>query len=205
MKLPILSALVLTLCGPAVAGESFRVKDEGAFAQTGRHVEFADRYGWRSYEIDYRFGLDRATRRITDDSNLTLTIRKTDGSKWSYRCRPQEESRVMWANVNLLIGRGISVLTECRIAPRKFAKAVGLDDDLVGDPTLVFHVMIEDGKPRPGLQKGFYFLAAGQIEASPFNQYATQEDDPSNLGVLFASAVSYPHHPYVQPVLRLIP
>ena len=135
-------------------------------------------------------------RELTRKSSLTLTIKRRDGSEWSYRCRANR-SQDMWANINRLYGKGISVLTECRINPKKFGKSVGLDADLVGEPTFVFHVMIKNGKARPGIQKGFYFLEGGQIEASSMSQYSTKYDDPSNLGVLFASQMA-PHMHYPQ-------
>lgn len=206
MKRMILAVAAVLLCSGVARAERYRVKDQGGFGTTGRFIEFSDRYGWASYELDFSFGLDE--RRLTDGSNLLLTIRKKDGSRWSYRCMVDDDAdkREMWANVNMLYGKGVSVLTECRLAPRKFAKAVGLDYDLVGEPTLVFHVMIKDGQARPGLQKGLYFLTGGQIEASALNQYSSQNGDPSELGVLFASAAAaLPHHAPLPLLRRFIP
>lgn len=171
---------------PASAAGRYRVKDSGGFAPTGRFIEFASRYGWKSYEVDFDFGIDMQTRRLTRRSKLTIKIERNDGSVWKYRCRAKDRNE-MWANINKLYGKGISVLTECRIDPKKFARAVGLDYDLVGEPTLVFQVMIKNEDARAGVHKGMYFLAGGQIEASPMNQYATKIGDPSNLGVLFSS------------------
>lgn len=196
MHLKIVAGIsALFMASGASAADRYSVSDEGGFGATGRHIEFSSRYGWESYAIDYDFGLEMAERRIDRKSSLRLTIRRNDGSSWSYRCRAKD-TREMWANINLLYGKGVSVMTECRIDPAKFAKAVGLDADLVGEPTLVFHVMIKEGKAVSGIQKGFYFLAGGQIEASPLSQYATKYDDPSELAVLFASAMApYQQHP----------
>ncbi|MFH1723860.1 MAG: hypothetical protein ABII00_04470 [Elusimicrobiota bacterium] len=182
---------ILALAASASAAEKYSVRDTGGFASTGRHVEFVKRYGWRSYEVEYDFGIDLSSKRLTRDSKLRVKITKTDGDTWSYRCRAKEARR-MWANINMLYGKGISVMTECRVEPKKFAKAVGLDADLVGEPTIVFHVMIKDGEARAALHKGFYFVAGGEIEAGAMNQYVSRENDPSNMGVLFASATA-PH------------
>ena len=68
-----------------------------------------------------------------------------------------------------------------------FDKAVGLDKDDVGLPTLVFQAMIQDGRVTPGAQRGLAFLPAGQIESSELNSYACLNDDPTNLAVVFRS------------------
>jgi len=195
----------IALAGSAAAAERFSVTDKGGFGNTGRLVEFANRYAWQSYEIKYEFGLDMESRSLTRKSQLNLTVHRTDGSKWEYRCRASEAG-AMWANVNMIYGKGVSVLTECRISPKKFAKAVTLNEELVGEPTLVFHVMIKDGQATAGLHKGFYFTGDSEIAAGGMNQYATEGADPSNLGVLFASAMMpYPHHPYFAATPRFMP
>lgn len=185
MKKALPALLAALLASPAAAG-GFKVSDEGGFASTGRFVELADRYGWASYEVKFRFDLDMERGRLSRGSELYLRIHKKDGGRWAYRCRA-EDPLEMWANVNRLYGKGVSVMTQCRIAPKRFAKAVDLHQGLVGEPTLVFHVMIRDGRAEPGSQKGLYFLAANDIEHGPMLQYATRHDDPSSLGVLFAS------------------
>ena len=179
-------AAVLVLSVSASAAEKYRVKDSGGFGPTGRYIEFASRYGWKAYEVDFKFGVDWDRRVLSEKSKLTVKITKNDGKTWKYKCRAKDR-REMWANINKLYGKGISVLTECRIDPKDFGKAVGLDYDLVGEPTLVFQVMIKNEEAEAGVHKGMYFLSAGQIAASPMNQYATKIDDPSNLGVLFSS------------------
>ncbi|MFH2202431.1 MAG: hypothetical protein ABIJ96_04915 [Elusimicrobiota bacterium] len=187
MKRSILALLAVCIFAlPAAAEQRFKIKDKGGFAPTGRFIEFASRYGWESYEVEYDLGVDMANRRLASKSSLRLTIHRKDGSAWKYKCRAKNGSE-MWANVNRLYGKGVSVLTECRIDPRKFAKSVELDYDLVGEPTLVFQVTINQDQARVGIHKGMYFLAGGQIEASPMNLYATSTGDPSNLGVLFSS------------------
>lgn len=189
MKRSIIALAFLLCAAGSVHAERYQVQDEGGFGFTGRRIEFANRYGWKSYKVDYDLDLDVAARRLNRRANLKITITRNDGSTWSYKCKAKDDAR-MWANVNKMYGKGVSVLTECRVPPKKFAKAVGLDADLVGDPTLVFHVMVNGNEAHAGVQKGFYFEEAGQIEASTMRQYVTLHGDPSELGVLFASRTS---------------
>ena len=206
--------LVAALLLPAVsagAGERYRVDDRGVFASTGRHVEFADRYGWASYEARFDFGFGEDGRRMTPDSTLELTVRKRDGSSWSHRCRARDP-RELRANVNPLYGKGLLVLAQCRLDPARLAEEVGLDEDEVGEPVLVFGAMIRSGAARAGLQKGIYFLAGGQTRSSVMAQYASEHDDPSQLAVLFVS-VDAPEgkplpqqlHPRYQAAPRFVP
>lgn len=184
MKLPMLAALVLL---PRLSfAESYSIKDEGDFATAGQRVEFADRFGWRSYKVDFRFGLDAGSRALTRDSKLTVKIVKRDGKTWSYTCKAKG-GQPMTANINFLYGQGISVVAQCRISEKDFAKAVDLDKDDVGIPNLVFQAMIQDGRVRTGAQRGLYFLPGGQIESSELNAYAAANDDPSSLAVVFRS------------------
>ncbi|MEK7746509.1 MAG: hypothetical protein AAB576_07580 [Elusimicrobiota bacterium] len=190
---------------PCAMAERYTVTDEGGFGNTGRFIEFADRFGWKSYEIKYNLKLDAAGRKVEDGSTLELTINKNDGSRWRYRCRAAADSKSMWSNVNSLYGQGLSVLTECRIDPRRFARSVDMASDLVGEPTLVFSVVVQEGKARAGVHKGFYFLAANEIESGSMNQYSNKEPDPTNLGLLFnSSAMAYPQHPYARPTLGFL-
>jgi len=179
-------AAVFLLAGSASATEKYKVVDEGGFGRTGRLVEFSSRYGWDSYKVEYDIRVDKAANRLARGSNLKLTVKRNDGSTWSYKCKAKDTDS-MWANVNRVYGNGLSIMTECRINPKKFAKAVDLVPDLVGDPTLVFHVMIQDGKARPGVHKGLYFLGNDEIAAGGMHNYASERADPSNLGVLFAT------------------
>jgi hypothetical protein len=184
MKRYLIAALVLL---PALAhAEKYTVRDEGDFAPAGHRVEFADRYGWRSYHVDFDFGLDDKSRMLTKDSRLTVKIVKRDGKEWTYTCKAKGQVP-MTANVNFMYSQGISVVAECRIPEKEFAKAVDLDPQDVGLPNLVFQANIQDGEVRPGAQRGLYFMAGGQIESSELNAYASADNDPSNLAVVFRS------------------
>ena len=182
--------LTLALAAPALADDSYRVKDEGGFAATGRFVEFPSRYGWESWKVDFKFGLEE--QQLTKNSTIELTVLKRDGKQWSYRCKAKREE--MWATINRVYGKGFNIVAQCAIPAKKFAKAVDLERDLVGAPRLVFSVTVKDGKAEAGMQKGFYFVSEGQIEAGTMNQYASAGADPSNLGVLFASSSAYRGH-----------
>jgi len=180
------AVLLGVLClASAARAERYSVSDRGGFGTTGRVVELPDRFGWLSYEVKYDFSIDADARRLGDDSKLEITIHKNDGGRWRYRCRASSEDRRMWANINDLYGRGTQVLTECRVDPRHFSRAVGLRAEEVGAPTFVFGVRIVDGKAEPGIQKGFYFLGGSETEGSSMSQYVSSEPDPSDLGVLF--------------------
>ncbi|HVE12147.1 MAG TPA: hypothetical protein VNI01_02020 [Elusimicrobiota bacterium] len=182
--------LAALLAAGSASAETYRIQEEGGFGSTGRLIEFADRYGWQSYSVDFNFGVDMETRALERRSSLDIQVTRKDGSHWSYRCSAKRKSgglQELWANINPVLGRGVSVMTECRIPAAKFAKAVDLDSELVGEPTLVFSVSLTDGKAAAGAQKGFYFLASAQVAASPLAQYSTPNGDPSQLGVLFLS------------------
>ncbi len=184
-------AVFILLSGTAFAGERYKGKDKGSFGSTGRFVEFSSRYGWDSYEAEFDFRIDMETRTLSRNSTLKIKIHRRDGKTWSYKCRARN-SDMMWANINKLYSKGVSILTECRIKPKKFAKIVDLDWTVVGGPTLVFQVMVKDGKARPGLQKGFYFLKSGDIHNGSMLEYAASSNDPSQLAVLFTSAAGHP-------------
>lgn len=204
MKLRMLAVLLLSATA-ASADDRYVVKDEGVFAPTGRHVEFPDRFGWRGYEAKLDFKFDPESRRMSPDSTLSVTVHRSKGGSWSHRCRAKD-SREMFANVNHIYGRGILVVVQCRVAPEKFSDSVGLEDDVVGDPTLVFSAWIRDGKAVVGAQKGFYFLDAGQMRSSVMAQYANQHDDPTDLAVLFATAeVTVGVKPWQAGVYRYLP
>jgi hypothetical protein len=178
--------LLAVLCLASTAkAERYSVTDKGGFGITGRVVELPDRFGWLSYEIKYDFSVDFSARRLGEDSKLEITINKNDGGRWRYRCRASSDEHRMWANINPLYGRGVQVLTECRVDPRHFSRAVGLRPQEVGAPTIVFGVRILDGKAEAGIQKGFYFLSGSETEGSSMSQYVSQEPDPSDLGVIF--------------------
>jgi hypothetical protein len=182
-KMSLLAALLLM---PAlVRAEKYSVRDEGDFAPAGHRVEFADRFGWRSYHIDFDFGIDEGSRSLSRDSRLKILVKKRDGSEWNYVCRTKGSA--LGANINYVFNHGISVVAECRIPEKEFAKAVDLHPEDVGLPNLVFQAWIRDGQVHPGAQRGLYFVAGGQIESSTLNAYASAENDPSNLAVVFRS------------------
>jgi hypothetical protein len=179
--------LALLLLLPATAfAEKYKLKDAGDFMPTGHRIEFADRYGWRTYAVDFDFSLDQAGRSFSPESKLKLKITMRDGKTWDYTCKGKGD-QPLTANINYLFNQGISVVAQCRIPEKKFAKAVGLDPDDVGQPTLVFQAMIQDGEVRPGAQRGLYFVPNAQIESSELNAYAASNDDPTSLAVVFRS------------------
>lgn len=180
-----LLAVILLLPATSFA-EKYSIKDQGDFMPAGQRVEFSDRFGWQSYSVDFNFGLDEAGRSLSKKSKLTVHITKRDGSTWNYTCKAKG-SDPLTANINFLFGKGISVVSECRIPEKQFAKAVGLDADDVGFPNLVFQVLIQDGHVTPGAQRGLYFMPGGQIESSELNAYAANNDDPTSLAVVFRS------------------
>lgn len=193
------------LASGASAADRYRVTDTGGFGSTGRHVEMASRFGWASYKAEFDFGLELGKRGVTRDSTLKLTIVRHDGSKWSTKCKAKHQDR-MWANVNMLFGKGISVLAECRVDPSAFADLVDLDAGLVGEPTLVFQALVNNGVASAGVHKGMYFFSAAEIAAGELASFATSESDPSALGVIFNSAMApYVDHPTYAMAPRLVP
>jgi len=177
-------AAVLAFAGTSAAAEKYSVTDAGGFGPTGRFVEFSSRYQWASYQAEFDFSVDLDQAQLTRRSKLKIEITRRDGRVWKYVCR----SRDIAAHIVPLYSAGTSVLVECRVNPRKFAKAVGLDVSLVGEPTLVFQVLIKEGKARAGLQKGFYILETEDTRHGSIQAYATPRRDPSALAVLFASS-----------------
>ncbi len=180
-----LAPLAFLLLLPAVGfAEKYSVRDEGDFMPAGHRVEFADRYGWRNYSVAFDFGLDQGGRALSRQSKLTVSIAKRDGKSWSYTCKAKGKAPLS-ANINFLYGRGISVVAECRIPEKEFAKAVELDPQDVGLPNFVFSAVIQDGEVKAGAQRGLYFMSGGQIESSELNVYAANNADPSSLAVVF--------------------
>lgn|GEM_PF-2352755 len=164
--------------------ETYSVVDAGGFGSTGRFVEFDGNYGWSSYEARFDFTLDSAGRSV-EKARLDLTVLRRDGGRWSYRCRPSDGDLFAHARVNNLYGQGVSVLVECRVEPKRFARSVGLAPEFVGEPVLVFQALIRDGRAQAGRQKGFYFLTSESSVDGPLSPYLSAEADPSNLAVLF--------------------
>src|SRR5688500_17048064 len=116
-----LKSLVLALAGlwawaaPAAAGERYKIREEGGFGSTGRVVEFDDKYAWKSYEVEFDFSLSEEEKELAEGSSLRLIVHKKDGGEWKYVCRAESGStpaeKGLWANVNALYGKGISVMT----------------------------------------------------------------------------------------------
>lgn len=183
MKTLTVLAALLALPGLCSA-EKYSVKDAGDFAPLGQRVEFSDRYGWVGYKVDFDFGLEDGGRALSRNSKLTVHIAKRDGTTWTYTCRAKGRD-AMSANINHLYGKGISVLADCRIPEKQFAKAVGLDSRDVGFPNLMFQAVIQDGQARPGAQRGVSFMPGGEIESSELNTYASNNED--GLAVVFRS------------------
>jgi len=154
----------------------FSVADRGGFDSTGRHIEFADRFGWRSYQADFDFALDEG--KLAKSSKLRLEITRRDGSTWRHVCKQ------LLPRVAAVPGFGTSVIVECRIKPKEFAKAVGLDREDVGEPSLIYHAMVQDGKARPGAQRALFFQPTAQLAASELAAYAGGAGAPA---VLFRS------------------
>ncbi len=176
------------MLAPSVAwAQRYSLSDAGEFEPLGQRVEFADRFGWQGYKVDFDFSLDASGRSLADGSRLTLRIDKKGGGHWNYACKAGS-SRELHANVNYLTG-GISVVASCRIEARSFAKAVELDSEDVGAPVVVFQALIADGKVLPGAQRGIHFEPAVQIAAAELSAY-TSADDASGLAVVFRSSQS---------------
>jgi len=176
----LLACVLLSL--PALAGaETYRLREEGDFVAAGYRLEAYDRFGWRAYRVSFDFGLDPATRTLSRGSTLKLELARRKGGAWSYTCKAKRE-RELSANVNFLYGTGISVVASCRLPAAKFAKAVGLDPEDVGQPTLVFEALIQGGQVTPGAQRGMSFAAVpASSELAPY----AAAPDAEGLAVLF--------------------
>lgn len=177
----IAAALALLLSAPsALAGESLRVRDAGGFDPAGRTVEFPDRFGWRSYEADFKFSLDDGGR-LAESSRLDVVIMRRGGGKWKYSCRASSEE--LTARV-VPLGSRTSVIAECRVRPKSFAKAVDLHPEDVGAPVLVFEAVIEGGAARAGGQRGLRFRPDAPVASLDLSPYAASPD-AAGLAVVF--------------------
>lgn len=172
-------AAILTLLLASPAAAKYRISESGAFAAAGG---FAERHGWRSYSVKFSFDLDLPARALSERSSIELRVELKDGRSWKARCRASDGS--LSANVNALIGKGVSVMSECQLQPSGFAKAVGAKASEVGRPILVFHAMVEGGGARAGQQKGILLVPAGRMAAG-LVPYVSRDGDPSELAVLF--------------------
>lgn len=171
---------LLLLSSPAFAGERHTVRDAGGFDPSGRTVEFPDRFGWRGYEAEFSFSFDDDGS-LSSSSRLEFVIARRGGGKWKYSCKATSEE--LSARVVPLGGR-ISVVAECRVKPKAFAKAVDLDPEDVGAPLFVFEAVVEHGKARAGGQRGLRFrpdAAVASVDLSPF----ALSPDAGGLALLF--------------------
>ncbi len=174
---------ILLLAAPAPAAERVTVRDSGGFDPAGRTVEFPDRFGWKSYEAEFSFALDE-DHGLASGSRLDIVIHRRGGGKWKYSCRSGSEE--LTARVVPLGGR-TSVIAECRVKPRAFAKAVDLDADDVGAPTFVFEVVLEGGTARAGGQRGLRFRPGAPVASIDLSPYAATPD-AAGLAVVFRAA-----------------
>ncbi len=172
--------LLLSAASPAFAGDRMTVRDAGGFDPSGRTVEFPDRFGWRGYEAEFSFSFDEDGS-LSDSSRLNVVIARRGGGKWKYSCRASSED--LTARVVPLGGR-ISVVAECRVKPKAFAKAVDLDPEDVGAPLFVFEAVIENGKARPGGQRGLRFRPDAPVASIDLSPYAVSPD-AGGLALLF--------------------
>lgn len=171
---------VLLLSAPVFASERHTVRDSGGFDPAGRTVEFPDRFGWTGYEAEFSFSFaDDGT--LSPGSRLNLVIKRRGGGKWKYSCRASDEA--MSARVVPLGGR-TSVIAECRVKPRAFAKAVDLDPDDVGAPVFVFEAVIENGAARAGGQRGLRFRPDAPVASLDLSPFA-YSPDAAGLAVVF--------------------
>jgi hypothetical protein len=175
--------LAAFLSFPAAAGgHDYELRDSGEFMPLGQRIEFYDRFGWRSYEVEFQFSLDGAS--LSDDSRLSVKIIKKDGKRWSYSCKA---SRTLFANINTLYDGRVSVVVDCRIDPKSFARAVGLHEEDIGAPALVFQAMVQNGKASPGAQRGIVLPQAAQSWATELSPYLASSEDANSLAVVFHS------------------
>lgn len=171
----------MLLSSPAFAGERMTVRDAGGFDPAGRRVEFSDRFGWRGYEAEFSFSFaDDGT--LSGASRLNIAIARRGGGKWTYSCRASGDD--LTTRVVPLGGR-VSVIAECRVRPKAFAKAVDLDAEDVGAPVFVFEAVIENGRARTGGQRGLRFRADAPVASVELSPYAASPD-AGGLAVVFA-------------------
>lgn len=172
--------LLLLSAAPAFAGERLTVRDAGGFDASGRAVEFPDRFGWRGYEAEFSFSFDEDGS-LSDSSRLSVVIARRGGGKWKYICRASSED--LTARVVPLGGR-VSVVAECRVKPKAFAKAVDLDAEDVGAPLFVFEAVIENGAARAGGQRGLRFRPDAPVASLDLGAFAASPD-AGGLALLF--------------------
>lgn len=172
-------AMMLLLC-PVFAAARITVRDQGGFDPAGRTVEFPDRFGWRSYEAKFSFSFSDDGS-MSDDSRLDIVIIRRRGKKWRYSCRTSRDD--LSTRVVQLPGR-TSVIAECRVEPKSFAKAVDLDAEDVGAPVFVFEAVVERGQARAGGQRGLRFRPGAPVASLDLSPFAASPD-AAGLAVVF--------------------
>ncbi|MCR4296619.1 MAG: hypothetical protein NUW21_13895 [Elusimicrobia bacterium] len=174
------AVFVLLLSAPAFAGERVRVSDAGGFDPSGRTIEFPDRFGWTGYEAEFDFSLD-VDGRLSRASRLRIVILRRGGKRWKYTCRASKED--LSARV-VPVGGRTSVIAECRVKPKAFAKAVDLHPEDVGAPLFVFEAVLEGGRARAGGQRGLRFRPDAPVASLALSPFATVPD-AAGLAVVF--------------------
>ncbi|MDP3541649.1 MAG: hypothetical protein Q8T11_04190 [Elusimicrobiota bacterium] len=176
----IAAAFVLLMSAPVLAGERVRVSDAGGFDPSGRTIEFPDRFGWTGYEAVFDFALD-GDGRLSRSSRLSIAIVRRGGKRWKYSCRASADD--LAARV-VPLGPRTSVIAECRVKPKDFAKAVDLHPDDVGAPLFVFEAVLEGGRARAGGQRGLRFRPDAPVASLDLSPFAASPD-AAGLAVVF--------------------
>ena len=171
---------LLLLSSPAIASERMTVRDAGGFDPAGRTIEFPDRFGWRGYEAEFSFAF-AGDGTLADGSRLNIAIARRGGGKWKYSCR--SSSGELTTRIVPLGGR-VSVIAECRVKPKAFAKAVDLDPEDVGAPSFVFEAVVEGGRARAGAQRGLRFQPNAPVASIDLGPFAANPD-AGGLAVVF--------------------
>lgn len=172
--------LAASLLAP-LSASALVVKDSGGFDPQGRTTEFPDRFGWTGYEARFEFELETAGA-LSESSKLEIVIKRRGGRKWKYSCRASGDD--LSARIVPSLGGRVSVIAECRVKPKSFAKAVDLDADDVGAPAFVFEAVLEGGGARAGGQRGLRFrpdLPVASVDLSPF----ASSPDAAGLALAF--------------------
>lgn len=171
---------LLLLAAPAFAGERVSVRDAGGFDPSGRTIEFPDRFGWTGYEAEFDFSIDEDGG-LARGSRLSIVILRRGGARWKYACRASKED--LTARV-VPLGNRVSVIAECRVKARSFARAVDLDAEDVGAPVFVFEAVLEGGRARAGGQRGLRFRPDAPVASLDLGPYASSPD-AAGLAVVF--------------------
>lgn len=173
-----------TAAESASAGERMVVRDAGGFDPAGRTSEFHDRFGWSGYEAEFSFSLDDDGA-LSGSSRLEIAIKRRGGGKWKYACRASKDD----LNARVVPGMGgrVSVIAECRVKPKAFAKAVDLDPEDVGAPAFIFEAVLEGGAARAGGQRGLRFRPDRPVASIDLSPYASNSE-AAGLALVFRGA-----------------